>query len=113
MTTTRRGLLTGVLALAGSAGAAASVLLTEEPGHSPDVWCIDCNAQEYEPGYVWDWQRYQWAVYLDGINLLPVIPVLAADEKAGFVDVYVGSGRVTRQYGKVRIVRGEPWGNSK
>lgn len=61
---------------------------------------------------------YQWAIYLDGINLLPVTPVIASDEKAGFVDVYVGSGRVgsgriTRLYGKVRIVRGELWSNSK
>jgi hypothetical protein len=118
MTTRRSLLVNGVLCLAaGATTAAASLPLGVPPSGGPD--CIDAQAVRGQPGYDPDILAYRWSIYLDE-RLLPMdgsggFYVKGADQRAGYVDVYlldtagypVGNGDITRRYGRVRIYKGE------
>lgn len=117
--TTRRSLLiNGVLALAGSTAALASLPL-DGPSDGPDF--LDAHAVAGQPGYDPDMLRHRWTISLDGRVLLHgrdgygrgQLYIKGADQRAGYVDMYdqdaAGhfTGDITRHYGKVRIIRGE------
>lgn len=113
---TRRSILVdGLIALAlVPAAAEASVPLVQQ-SDAPDA--LDAHAEFGMPGYSEDLLRFNWLIYLDGRLLNQTgrnrYLIRAADQRAGFVDVYdedrAGhpNWNVSRLYGRVRIIRGD------